>query len=109
MRSPTTCARVVLGALAVALSPVPLFARGQPAPSVRQLSMDEAVRLALEQNLGIRIEQIKPQIQDVAIAQASARVAGVPMPLASFRRSRRTSSSTKRQAFCIASIRVPSL
>ena len=31
----------------------------------------------------------------------SARVAGVPMPLASFRRSRRTSSSTKRQAFCI--------
>jgi hypothetical protein len=28
---------------------------------------------------------------------------------ASFRRSRRTSSSTKRQAFCIASIRVPSL
>ena len=39
----------------------------------------------------------------------SARVAGVPMPLASFRRSRSTSSSTKRQAFCIASIRVPSL
>jgi hypothetical protein len=39
----------------------------------------------------------------------SARVDGVPMPLASFNRSRRTSSSTKRQAFCIASIRVPSL
>ena len=39
----------------------------------------------------------------------SARVAGVPMPLASFSRSRRTSSSTKRQAFCMASIRVPSL
>ena len=31
------------------------------------------------------------------------------MPLASFRRSRRASSSTKRQAFCIASIRVLSL
>jgi hypothetical protein len=30
-------------------------------------------------------------------------------PLASFRRFRRTSSSTKRQAFCIASMRVPSL
>jgi hypothetical protein len=29
--------------------------------------------------------------------------------LASFNRSRRTSSSTKRQAFCMASIRVPSL
>ena len=39
----------------------------------------------------------------------SARVAGVPMPLASFNRSRSTSSSTKRQAFCIASISVPSL
>ena len=39
----------------------------------------------------------------------SARVAGVPMPLASLRRSRKTSSSTKRQAFCIASIKVPSL
>ena len=39
----------------------------------------------------------------------SARVAGVPIPLASFKRPRRTSSSTKRQAFCIASIRVPSL
>src|SRR5215467_1437503 len=37
----------------------------------------------------------------------SARVAGVPMPLASFKRSRRSSSSTKRQAFCMASIRVP--
>ena len=42
-------------------------------------------------------------------AMISARVAGVPMPLASFSRSRSTSSSTKRQAFCIASIRVPSL
>ena len=39
----------------------------------------------------------------------SARVAGVPMPLASFSLSRRTSSSTNRQACCIASIRVPSL
>src|SRR3984957_10738086 len=39
----------------------------------------------------------------------SARVAGVPIPLACFSRSRNTSSSTKRQAFSIASIRVPSL
>ena len=39
----------------------------------------------------------------------SARVAGVPMPLASFSRSRSAGSSTKRQAFCIASTRVPSL
>jgi len=72
MRSPTTCARVVFAVLAVALSAVPLFAQGQPAPSVRRLSMDEAVRLALEQNLGIQIERMNPRIQDVAIAQAQS-------------------------------------
>jgi len=72
MRCPTTCARVVLAVLAVALSAVPLFAQGQPAPSVRRLSMDEAVRLALEQNLGIQIERMNPRIQDVAIAQAQS-------------------------------------
>ena len=43
----------------------------QPAAeSVRRLSIDEAVNLALEQNLGIRIQRIDPQIQDVGIAQA---------------------------------------
>ena len=42
-------------------------------------------------------------------AMISARVAGVPIPYASFSRSRRPSSPTKRQAFCIASISVPSL
>jgi len=38
----------------------------------------------------------------------SARVAGVPMPLASLSRSRRAGSSTKRHAFCMASTNVPS-
>ena len=37
-------------------------------------------------------------------AMISARVAGVPIPFASFSRTRFPSSSTKRQAFCIASI-----
>jgi outer membrane protein TolC len=37
---------------------------------VRRLSVDDAVKLALEQNLGIQIERINPQIQDVAVAQA---------------------------------------
>jgi outer membrane protein TolC len=36
----------------------------------RPLSMDEAVRLALEQNLGIRIQRYEPQIQDTAVAQS---------------------------------------
>ncbi len=38
--------------------------------SSRRLSIDEAVKLALEQNLGIRIQRIDPQIQDIGIAQA---------------------------------------
>jgi len=35
-----------------------------------RLSSDDAVKLALEQNLGIQIARINPQIQDVAVAQA---------------------------------------
>jgi outer membrane protein TolC len=37
---------------------------------VRRLTVDEAVSLALEQNLGIAVERLNPQIEDVAIAQA---------------------------------------
>jgi outer membrane protein len=55
-------------------SPLADAARQTPATitaeSVRRLSMDEAVRLALEQNLGIRIQRIDPQIQDVNVALA---------------------------------------
>ena len=53
-----------------------LGAAGQPpsVPSgngnVRRLSMNEAVELALEQNLGIKAERFSPQIQDLTIAQA---------------------------------------
>ena len=45
-------------------------ASAQSPASVRRLSMDEAVKLALEQNLGIQIDRITPQIQDIAVAQA---------------------------------------
>jgi outer membrane protein TolC len=47
---------------------VPQTAEG---PS-RRLSMDEAVALALEQNLDIQVERLNPQIQDLSIAQARA-------------------------------------
>jgi outer membrane protein TolC len=51
-------------------TPLNLTAAGaQSAPAVRRLSVDDAVRLAVEQNLGIRIERINPQIQDVALAE----------------------------------------
>ena len=42
----------------------------QPAEVVRQLTMDDAVKSALEQNLGIRIQRLDPQIQDTGIVQA---------------------------------------
>jgi len=45
-------------------------AQAQPANVVRPLSIEEAVKLALEQNLGIQIQRIDPQIQDVGVAQA---------------------------------------
>ena len=37
---------------------------------VRHLSVDEAVTLALEQNLYLRVERLNPLIQDLSIAQA---------------------------------------
>ncbi len=42
-------------------------AQGGP---VRRLSADEAVDLALEQNLSIRVERLNPQIDDLSIAEA---------------------------------------
>src|ERR1700680_703452 len=45
-------------------------AAAAPAEPIRRLSVDDAVRLGLEQNLGIQIERLNPQIQDVAVAQA---------------------------------------
>lgn len=39
---------------------------------VRQLSIDDAVRLALDQNLGIQVQRINPQIEDFSIAQAQS-------------------------------------
>ena len=39
---------------------------------MRRLSVDDAVKLAIEQNLGIQVERLNPQIQDIAIAQTRA-------------------------------------
>jgi outer membrane protein TolC len=44
----------------------------QSPASTRRLSVDDAVKLALEQNLGIQIERVNPRIQDLAIAQNRA-------------------------------------
>ncbi len=42
------------------------------APQVRRLTVDEAVRLAVENNLGIQIARFEPRIEDLNIAQARA-------------------------------------
>jgi outer membrane protein len=56
----------------LAASPAVLAAAANQPPSgaTRQLSIDDAVRQALEQNLGIRIQRFDPQIQDTNVAQA---------------------------------------
>ncbi len=46
------------------------FESAQAARQVRRLSVDEAVQLALEQNLNLQIERINPQLQDLSIALA---------------------------------------
>jgi outer membrane protein len=42
----------------------------QPGETVRRISIDEAVKLAMEQNLGIKIQQFDPQIQDTGVSLA---------------------------------------
>ena len=44
--------------------------QAEPSGPVRRLTMDDAVKLGLEQNLGIRIQRLDPQIQDLGIATA---------------------------------------
>jgi outer membrane protein len=69
MRYSRMCAAFVLAAGVVCAVSSPAMAQGQTA-GVRRLSVDDAVKLALEQNLGIQIERLNPQIQDVAVSQA---------------------------------------
>jgi outer membrane protein len=66
--------RGMTGLLLVALlAPVSVF--GQAAPgsgqsaAVRRLSVDEAVQLALEQNLNLQVQRLDPQLQDLGMAQ----------------------------------------
>jgi outer membrane protein len=60
-----------------------------PAGPVRQLSMEDAVRMALENNLSLRVERINPELQDLAIEQA--KTAWTPNLTASMSASSRTS------------------
>jgi outer membrane protein len=42
----------------------------QPGETVRRISIDEAVKLAMEQNLGIQIQRFDPPIQDTGVSLA---------------------------------------
>ena len=62
-----------LAAIVLTLGAAPLTAAAQTAqdaPQVRRLTVDEAVRIALESNLGVQIARIDPLIQDLGVAQA---------------------------------------
>ncbi len=71
-----TVHRVAFGLVLVTVL-LPLSAYGQAArppadtqaPPVQRLSVDDAVRLALEQNLALQVQRLDPQIQDLAIDQ----------------------------------------
>jgi outer membrane protein len=91
--------RLLAFALTVAGTPVSVFAQNAqtmpnpqvqtpPTPGVRRLSIEDAVKLALENNLGVQVARIDPQVQDYNIAQARANWAPV------FTSSLATNSST---------------
>jgi outer membrane protein len=82
-RSFTSGWRLLAFALTVAGTPVSVSAQnGQTvpnpqapaaaAPTVRQLSVEDAVKLALENNLGVQVARVSPQVQDYTVAQARA-------------------------------------
>ena len=92
MRQPRSIPRVIAAVSAAALTSFAVSAFGQTEPRldlaaaaqsvvaqppasagaapVRRLSSDDAVKLALEQNLGVQIARVNPQIQDLSVAQA---------------------------------------
>lgn len=77
-------------------------AAGQGGQAVRQLTVDEAVKLALDQNLGIQIQRIDPQVQDEGVAQA--RAAWMPNISSSFTKNSNNSPSTSSLSGAASSI-----
>ena len=59
-----------LSVSAFAQGAAPAAPAGQPQGGVRRLSIDEAVKLALEQNLSLQVQRLDPQVQDLNVQQA---------------------------------------
>src|SRR5918994_3084 len=73
MRTTAIVAGVLAATAAVLGTPVSGFGQTTPAaqaPQMRRLTADEAVKLALENNLGIQVAQITPRVEDLSIAAA---------------------------------------
>src|SRR5258708_26654973 len=54
--------------LTLAVQAAARTAAQEPGETIRRLSIDEAVKLAMEQNLGIRIQRFDPPIQDTGVS-----------------------------------------
>jgi outer membrane protein TolC len=73
---PDPSRRLVSGFLLLlaCLAPAAALAQRPPAPTpdggLRRLSIDEAVGLALEQNLSLQVQRLDPEIQELAVSQA---------------------------------------
>jgi outer membrane protein len=96
----TRGARIAVGAVALLALSVSVFGQdvsahgtggrlpGQQAaqaagtPVVKKLSVDDAVQMALEQNLSLQVQRVNPRIQDLTIA--SVRTAWTPNVTSSF-------------------------
>lgn len=77
---------------ALARAPQNPAAQASPAGQTRQLSMEAAISLALQNNLSLRVERINPELQDLAIEQA--RTVWTPNLTGSMTTSSRTSPIT---------------
>ena len=58
--------------MALVLSVIVPAAAQAPSSDVRRVTVEEAVRMALENNLGIHVARVEPQLQDLNVAQARA-------------------------------------
>lgn len=76
VRYPLVCVSGLLFAAATPLSAQqqtpPAAVAPQPTGPVQSLTIEQAVELALRNNLGLQIERLNPQIEDETIAQARA-------------------------------------
>ena len=60
---------IILTTCALAIAPT-ASAQSSPVPQVRRLSVDEAVRTAIENNLGVQVARIDPLIEDLGVGVA---------------------------------------